>query len=450
MDECKEEHAPPSCALFKSKTPEERLAVVRCRELCILCFRHLDTKRCWSLGKVSNCNVRGCGRGHKYLLHDVLQNEEVMMVSALPGRMSEPESSLRCRQMVAAENEGQCFRLNVLYDWGATVSMISEEAVEVMGLAVPKQAKRIIKGLGGVTTVSKGTCTISVVARNGDRKTVTAWEVSEIASLPGGEPQEYVDEQFPGLRYLSEPNCLIQKAGPVLVLLGMDHAHLMPEHVAESTDLGSQLRLMSSMFGGQHILVGEGAPRLSWVDAMDADERYEAAANGRRKREDYRKMAQEARQTALKHTHKLPRRLWDDEKEKSHPTMRGRPQSGGECGPSCKERRALWKEELSSLFTLVGTVATLLAVITPSEGLELGRNPVGCSQWKVEPGMEGILVMDYWMVLPIIVMVVTSLIMRIQRHLGETWKPGDDGPILIKVVGANLPIDGGGTGSNNS
>ncbi len=46
-------------------------------------------------------------------------------------------------------------------------------------------------------------------------------------------------------------------------------------------------------------------------------------------------------------------------------------------------------------------------------------------------------------------MVVTSLIMRIQRHLGETWKPGDDGPILARVGGANLPIDGGGTGSNN-
>jgi len=38
VDECPEEHAPPSCALFKSKTPEERLAVVRRRELCILCF----------------------------------------------------------------------------------------------------------------------------------------------------------------------------------------------------------------------------------------------------------------------------------------------------------------------------------------------------------------------------------------------------------------------------
>jgi hypothetical protein len=288
------------------------------------------------------------------------------------------------------------------------------------------------------------------VARNGDRKTVTAWEVGEIASLPGGEPPEDIDEQFPGLRYLSEPNCLIQKAGPIHLLLGMDHAHLMPEHVAESTDLSSQLRLMSSMFGGQHILVGEGAPRLSWVDAMDADERYEAAANGRKKREDCRKMAQEARQTALKYTHKLPRRLWNEEKEKSHPTMRGRPQSDGECGSSCKERRTLWKEELSSLSTLVGTVATLLAVITPSEGVELGRNLGGHSQQRTEPGMEGILIMDYWMVLPIIVMVVSSLIMRVQKHLGETWKPGEDGPILAKVGGANLPIDGGGTGSINN
>jgi hypothetical protein len=102
-----------------------------------------------------------------------------MVVSALPRRTCEPEASLRCRQMVAAENEGQCFRLNVLYDWGATVSMISEEAVEVMGLTITKQAKRIIKSLGGVTTVSKGTCTLSLVAGNGDRKTVTAWEVGE-------------------------------------------------------------------------------------------------------------------------------------------------------------------------------------------------------------------------------------------------------------------------------
>jgi hypothetical protein len=36
-----------------------------------------------------------------------------------------------------------------------------------------------------------------------------------------------------------------------------------------------------------------------------------------------------------------------------------------------------------------------------------------------------------------------------QGHLGEVWKPGDDGPILARVGGANLPAGGGGTASNN-
>ena len=161
-------------------------------------------------------------------------------------------------------------------------------------------------------------------------------------------------------------------------------------------------------------------------------------------------MAQEARQTALKHTHKLPRRLWNEEKEKSHSTARGRTQNSGECGSSCKERRSLWREELTSLSTLVGTVATLLAVITPSEGVEIGESSGGRPLLKTEPGMENILIMDYWMVLPVIVMMVTSLIMRVQRHLGEMWRPGEDGPILDKVGGANLPLDGGGTSTTDS
>ncbi len=68
QDECGEEHAPTACALFNNKSPEERLDIVRKRELCILCFRHLDTKRCWSLGKVDSHGVRGCARAHNALL----------------------------------------------------------------------------------------------------------------------------------------------------------------------------------------------------------------------------------------------------------------------------------------------------------------------------------------------------------------------------------------------
>jgi hypothetical protein len=47
---------------------------------------------------------------------------------------------------------------------------------------------------------------------------------------------------------------------------------------------------------------------------------------------------------------------------------------------------------------------------------------------------------------------MTSVLRRGEAILEDglrVWKPGDDGPILAKVGGANLPIDGGGTGPNN-
>jgi hypothetical protein len=57
--------------------------------------------------------------------------------------------------------------------------------------------------------------------------------------------------------------------------------------------------------------------------------------------------------------------------------------------------------------------------------------------------------LDYWMVLPLILMIITGLIMRIKGHLEEKQKPGDEGPVLSRVVGADLPADEGGSAANN-
>jgi hypothetical protein len=134
VEECKEKHTPTACTLFNNKCPEERLAIVRKRELCTLCFRHLDTNRCWSLGKVASRGIRGGMMAHCLLFHDVLQDEKVMMVSASQRIGGGAESALRCWQVVAMENGGQCFRIIVLYDWGATASMVTREAANTLGL----------------------------------------------------------------------------------------------------------------------------------------------------------------------------------------------------------------------------------------------------------------------------------------------------------------------------
>ncbi len=58
---------------------------------------------------------------------------------------------LRCRQVVAIENGGQCFRIAVLYDWGATASMVTPEAANTLGLLPSKQTTKVIRDLGGMT-----------------------------------------------------------------------------------------------------------------------------------------------------------------------------------------------------------------------------------------------------------------------------------------------------------
>jgi hypothetical protein len=90
-----------------------------------------------------------------------------------------------------------------------------------------------------------------------------------------------------------------------------------------------------------------------------------------------------------------------------------------------------------------------LAVITPSQGPETEGGTDWHPKWQRELGLEGLVNLDYWMVLPLILMIVTGLIMRIKGHLEERKKPGDEGPILSRVVGADLPEDGGGSAANN-
>jgi hypothetical protein len=109
----------------------------------------------------------------------------------------------------------------------------------------------------------------------------------------------------------------------------------------------------------------------------------------------------------------------EGERKKPNPSVKIKPQGEEECGPGCRERRTQWREELTSLSTLVGTLAMLLAVITPSEGAETVGDAGWYSKWNNEPRMDRLMNLDYWTLLPIIVMIVTGLIMSIQRHLGE-------------------------------
>ncbi len=132
---CRKRHSPAKCAEFKRLTPEARLAQ-----------RHPDTRKCWSLGKVPGCSAPGCGANHHTLLHGAISRGRVMMTRSANNVLPE---ILLCRQMVSVEIGGRSQQLQVLYDSGATVTLITHEAADRTGLQpIRQQLKSVSDSLG--------------------------------------------------------------------------------------------------------------------------------------------------------------------------------------------------------------------------------------------------------------------------------------------------------------
>jgi hypothetical protein len=77
--------------------------------------------------------------------------------------------------------------------------MVILEAANVLGLTSSKQVKKVTRGLEGVTALAKSTCAVPLVTRNGDLRVMTAREVENIATLPGGHPPEELGRAISGI-----------------------------------------------------------------------------------------------------------------------------------------------------------------------------------------------------------------------------------------------------------
>jgi hypothetical protein len=123
--ECGEKHMPGKCDAFKKLSPQQRLKVIEDRELCHLYYRHLQGRECWSKDKVPNCGVDGCQAAHHHLLHGALVQGRVMVVQEVSARKAEV---FLCREDVRVRSVGEANSLPTLYDWGATVTLVTHAA----------------------------------------------------------------------------------------------------------------------------------------------------------------------------------------------------------------------------------------------------------------------------------------------------------------------------------
>ncbi len=88
-----------------------------------------------------------------------------------------------CREDIRVEGAGKAGHLHALYDWGATVTLVTHAAAKKAGLDRRRQPAAAIAGLGGRCTMVDSYYMVPVVDGNEKVRIVKALGVDHIATL---------------------------------------------------------------------------------------------------------------------------------------------------------------------------------------------------------------------------------------------------------------------------
>jgi hypothetical protein len=158
--------------------------VIEDRELCHLCYRHLQGRECWSKDKVPNCGVDGCQVAHHHLLHGALVQGRVMVVQEVGAKKA---GIFLCSEDVRVKSAGDANSLHTLYDWGATVTLVTHAAAAKVGQERKRQVAAAVAGLGRRCTMVDSYYMVPVVDGNGMVRVVRALGVDHIVTLAAAD-----------------------------------------------------------------------------------------------------------------------------------------------------------------------------------------------------------------------------------------------------------------------
>ncbi len=154
----------------------------------------MDSSKCWSLGKIPNCEVSECGAAHHSLLHDAIVKTRAMIVKQMD---EESPSVLLCRQEAGVKCWEEILQMNVLYNWGATASMITHRAAGRAKLLPVPCKEQEMAGLNGTKSRSGCTYEVPMVDHAGQIKLIHAAGVDKIAWLEEGNLPPKLKSMFP-------------------------------------------------------------------------------------------------------------------------------------------------------------------------------------------------------------------------------------------------------------
>jgi hypothetical protein len=170
---------------------------------------------------------------------------------------NEAPNVLLCRQEVGVKRGREVIQMNVLYDWGATASMITHQAAARASLAPMPRKEQEVSGLNGAKSKSGCTYEVPMMDHLGQVKLIHAAGVDKIAWLEEGNLPPKLDTVFPEMA--GKTAILRQKEGEMDILMGLDNSRWLPRQANNEDESPGNFRLMKSQFGKRYMIMGSDA-----------------------------------------------------------------------------------------------------------------------------------------------------------------------------------------------
>ena len=236
-------HFLSGCRAFQKMPVNDRGQVVLANGMCVICFTsgHERDDCPKKAAGWRTCDISGCGKWHHKLLHGATTPGLSLKVNVDPDPAE--NSALLLAQMVPAHH-GEAA---VLWDTGSTISLVRSEYAERAGL----QGVDCQLDLAGVGENRTGYQTkmflVPLINRSGQVVKINAFGIGSITTdmLP-------VDMRGAAKLFNVKMQELRRPAGPVDLLVGMNHANVLPVFVRAS----GRLVLFRSAFGTGHVVGG--------------------------------------------------------------------------------------------------------------------------------------------------------------------------------------------------
>ena len=245
-------HTTEECRNFTGMDVKTRIQLVR------------DRKGCWSCLKIGHrsaecgcrklCDSPGCGWYHHSLLHEAT----IAPVHSLDSKFE--WASERCLlPLMNIQCKGK--NINVLWDTGATISLITFKAANKLGLAKGAKRSLTVVKVGGNTEEMSSYA--YVLPLKDEKNKIVFLHVYGVETISSNINKIDIS----GVRYLfrdSHSEEIVNVYGDVDVLVGMNYASMQPQRVQISGNLALCRNRFGKCIAGSHVLLkGENSDEIN-------------------------------------------------------------------------------------------------------------------------------------------------------------------------------------------